>query len=141
MGCGAEEVHVGQGGHLLELEVHLAIFPPFSIPHVFLDLQMRLFAWLRRREAQTKRRENCKQQKLEMGNDAILKQTDRLQTKTYPCQGDTTTSKMAAAGGSLCGTNPETGCSYSIVGDTQTHFLTSNVSLEHKEGSETCTAQ
>lgn len=56
--------------------------------------------------------------------------------KNIPCKGDTTTSKMAAAGGILCGTNLETRCSHSIVGDIQTHFLTSTVSLKHNEENE-----
>lgn len=69
-------------------------------------------------------------------------ETDRMPAdKNIPCQGDTTTSKMAAAGGILCGTNLETRCSDSIVGDIQTHFLTSTVSLKHNEENEICRAQ
>lgn len=53
--------------------------------------------------------------------------------KNILCQPDTTTSKMAAAGGVLCGTNVETHCSGSGVGDTQTHFLTLTVFLKHNK--------
>lgn len=56
--------------------------------------------------------------------------------KNTPCQGDTITSKMAAAGGVLCGTNLETRYCRSTVGDTQTHFLTSTVFLKHNEANE-----
>lgn len=70
------------------------------------------------------------------GNDAILRQTERPQTKNTQCQGDTNTSKMAAAGGVLCGTNSETRCSCSAVADTQTHFLTSTLFLKHNEANE-----
>ena len=61
--------------------------------------------------------------------------------KHTPCQGDTTASKMAAAGGVLCGTNPETRCSRSAVGDTQTHFLTLAAFLKHNETNEIWTAR
>lgn len=56
--------------------------------------------------------------------------------KNTPCQGDTIISKMAAAGGVLCGTNLETRYCRSTVGDTQTHFLTSTVFLKHNEANE-----
>lgn len=71
-----------------------------------------------------------------MGNSAILRQTERQQTKNTPCQGNTITSKMAAARGVLCGTNLETHRSRSAVGDTQTHFSTLTVFLKHNEENE-----
>lgn len=46
--------------------------------------------------------------RLETGNG----EADRMPAdKNIQCQGETTTSKMAAAGGVLCGTNLETRCS------------------------------
>lgn len=55
------------------------------------------------------------------GGEQCGSEADRTPAdKNTPCQGDTTTSKMAAAGGVLCGTNLETRCSRSIVVDTQT---------------------
>lgn len=115
---------------------------------VFPRLQMRLFAWLRRSEAarameeeddedeagkEEKGREE--REKSQLGGDDCDCEADRTPAasppptqKNTPCQGDTTTSKMAAAGGVLCGTNPETRCSHSTVGDTQTHFTTSAAS-------------
>lgn len=61
--------------------------------------------------------------------------------KNIMCQGDTTTSKMAADEGILYGTNLETRHSRSAEGDTQTHFLTSTMSLNHKWHSGILTAR
>lgn len=124
------------------------ISPFLSPPHTcfFSHLQMRLFAWLRRREARETEEKDDETEKEKGKNwrwgERCDSEADRAPAdKNTPCQGDITASKMAAAGGVLCGTNLETRCSRSTVGDTQTHFLTSTVLLKHNEENEIRAAQ
>lgn len=85
MGWGAEEVCVG--GHLLRLEVHLSIPPP---PTCFFQICKwdYLHGWEGGRQGRWGRKtmrlkKETEKKKLEVGNSAVLRQTERPQTKTH----------------------------------------------------------
>lgn len=116
--------------------LHFSLFPPRLF---FWHLQMRLFARLRRRKA----REIKKRKKKKLGDGERWGcKADRMPAdKNIQCQGDTSTSKMAAAGGVLCGTNLETHCSLLHSGwHTKILFWLSTVFRKHNEANEIWTA-